>query len=383
MTTLELGVNPDDLLIHKHLDGKPNENIVIEDTLAITQEGSYYTVLCVCPHQSEMPEKSGVGVHGYKVDKAKHYLEFSGTISFKNPHGYLNGDQILNMRYYFFMSLIYVGFSVFWIWKLCQKKEYLIFFHYIICAVFVVSFFETWFIYIHYDIYNRYGSKNSFIFYSSWVLSVIKMTSIILITLIVSLGYKITRKSIFKYTLRLTVLGFIYLVCSTIYVIERLYSSEKKVMYSISLMARVPFYAVNAVAFLWIIKSLTKTIKVLKKSKQTFKLNLFNNFYYAVVIIFGIMILAGVLQLLILIFSELDTIYVSLVSSELLPTVFSLVIFSILITMRPTTKSKLLVHHEELQEEHTDHSVHHDYGPGRASIVSTLHISLTKFLFYK
>eukprot|EP00344_Euplotes_crassus_P008763 CAMPEP_0197008596 /NCGR_PEP_ID=MMETSP1380-20130617/45997_1 /TAXON_ID=5936 /ORGANISM="Euplotes crassus, Strain CT5" /LENGTH=79 /DNA_ID=CAMNT_0042429273 /DNA_START=722 /DNA_END=958 /DNA_ORIENTATION=- len=37
--------------------------------------------------------------------------------------------------------------------------------------------------------------------------------------------------------------------------------------------------------------------------------------------------------------------------------------------MRPTTKSKLLVHHVELQEEHTDQSVDHGYGPNRASII--------------
>lgn len=317
-----------------------------------------------------MSEKAGVGVHNYRVDKTKHYLEFSGEIGYKNPHGYLNGDQLLYMRYYFFMSLIYVAFAFFWIWKILQRKEYLIFFHYVICAVFVISFFETWFTYIHYDIYNRYGSKSTFVFYTSWILSVIKMTSIILITLIVSLGYKITRQSIFKYTLRLVVLGFIYFVCSTIYITEKLYSSEKKVMYSITLMARVPFYVVNGIAFFWILKSLTKTIKVLKKSKQSFKLKLFNNFYYAVLIIFGILIFAGVLQLLILLFQDMNTTYISLLSQELLPSVFSLVIFAIMLTMRPTTKSKLLVHHEELQEEHTEHSVDHGYGPHRASVIN-------------
>jgi len=159
-----------------------------------------------------MPFNSGVGVHNYKVDKTKNYFEFDGTMSFRNPHGYLDGSQILHMRYYFFMSLIYVGFAFFWAVKIWQKKEYLINFHYIICVVFIVSFFETWFIYIHYDVTNRYGQRSSFLFYASWILSVIKMTSIILTTLIVSLGYKITRKSIFKYSLRLTVFGFIYLV---------------------------------------------------------------------------------------------------------------------------------------------------------------------------
>jgi hypothetical protein len=151
--------------------------------------------------------------------------------------------------------------------------------------------------------------------------------------------------------------------------IEKMYSSEKKVMYSITLMARMPFYIANTVAFFWILKSLNKTIMVLKKTKQTFKLKLFNNFYYAVLIIFAILIFAGILQLLILIFRDLNTNYVNLVSQEIMPTVFSLVIFSIMLTMRPTTKSKLLVHHEELQEEHTEHSIDHGYGPHRASVM--------------
>lgn len=154
-----------------------------------------------------------------------------------------------------------------------------------------------------------------------------------------------------------------------IFMVEKMYSSEKKVMYSITLMARLPFYVVNVVAFLWILKSLNTTIMILKKTKQTFKLKLFNNFYYAVLIVFAILVFAGILQLLIFIFRKLDTNYVNLVSQELLPTVFSLVIFSIMLTMRPTTKSKLLVHHEELQEEHTEHSIDHGYGPHRASIV--------------
>lgn len=308
-------------------------------------------------------------MHGYKVDKSKVYLEFDGSVSYKNPHGYLNGDQILYMRYYFFMSLIYVAFGVFWVWKILQRKEYLIFFHYVICSVFVIAFFETWFIYIYYDLYNRFGTRSNFVYYTSWILSIIKMTSIVLTTLIVSLGYKITRKSIFKYTLRLTVLGFIYFVCSSIYVTEKLYSSENELSYAISIMARAPFYAANGVAFAWIIKSLAKTINIIKKTKQSFKLRLFNNFYYAVLITFGLLFFAGVLQILILLFRSLDTLYITLVSRELLPTVFSLVIFSIMLTMRPTTKSKLLVHHEELQEEHTEHSVDHGVGPHRPSMV--------------
>jgi hypothetical protein len=138
----------------------------------------------------------------------------------------------------------------------------------------------------------------------------------------------------------------------------------------LSLMAKSPFYIVNAVAFLWILKSLTATISILKKTKQTFKLKLFNNFYYAVLIACGVLIFGCVLQILLLIFKGLSSKYVLLVSNELLSTLFSLVIFSIMMTMRPTTKSKLLVHHEELQEENTDHSHDHGYGPNRPSFMN-------------
>jgi len=137
-------------------------------------------------------------------------------------------------------------------------------------------------------------------------------------------------------------------------------------------MAKVPFYSVNAVAFVWILKSLTKTIKILKKTKQTFKTKLYNNFYFAVIITFVILIFGGVLQLLLLVIRGLDTTFMRLVSNELLPTLFSIAIFSIMLTMRPTTKSKLLVHHEELQEEHTEHSVDNGYGVQRASVIREL-----------
>ena len=54
-------------------------------------------------------------------------------------------------------------------------------------------------------------------------------------------------------------------------------------------MGKLPFYTINGIAFGWIIKSLSKTLKILKETKQAYKIKLFNNFYYAVVIIFVIL----------------------------------------------------------------------------------------------
>ena len=134
-------------------------------------------------------------------------------------------------------------------------------------------------------------------------------------------------------------------------------------------MLKLPFYIINAVAFVWILKSLRNTIKILNQTKQSFKTRLFNNFFFAVIIIFAILIFAGIAQIVFLA-GKVDNIYIELISRELFPTIFTLVIFSIMITMRPTTKSKFLVHHEELNEEHTEHSVDHEYGPHRASMVN-------------
>ena len=146
----------------------------------------------------------------------------------------------------------------------------------------MVSFLETWFIYINYDLYNKNGLRNSFFDYTAGSLTVIKMTSIILISIIVSLGYKITRKSIFEYTMRLIVLGFIYFICSIIFVGEKLYTTYTPIMLSTSLMLKLPFYIINAVAFVWILRALTNTIKILNQTKQSFKTKLFNNFFYGV-----------------------------------------------------------------------------------------------------
>lgn len=190
--------------------------------------------------------------------------------------------QIPSARYYFFFCLAYIGIAVFWVYKVIQRKEYLIFFHHVISSVFIVSFLEIWLIYINYDLYNKNGIRNPFFDYTAGSLTVAKMTSIILISIVVALGYKITRKSIFKYTMRLIVLGFIYFVCSIIFVGERLYTTYNSIMLSTSLMLKLPFYIVNTVAFVWILKSLTNTIKILNQTKQSFKTRLFNNFFYGV-----------------------------------------------------------------------------------------------------
>lgn len=192
------------------------------------------------------------------------------------------------------------------------------------------------------------------------------MTSIVIITLIVSLGYKITRKSIAKYTLRLIVLGFVYFLCSAIFIAEKLYTDDRQTSFAFSLMARAPFYTVSGISLGWIVKSLSKTITVLRKTKQVYKLRLFNNFYYAVVFISAILLCAIFLQFMLIIVKGMSSIYTSLASREIIPTSFSLIIFAITVTMRPTTKSRLLVYHDELRDEHTD-SIVHEYNQYRAS----------------
>jgi hypothetical protein len=131
-THLDFESNREDVLLKKEYKGNPHQNILIKEDYKVTKNGEFFAIFCVCPDRSEIPPKSVVTVRTYKVDKSKNYIEFSGQMSFKNPHGYLNGDQLLNMRYYFFMSLIYVAFAFYWVWKIWQRKEYLIFFHYII-----------------------------------------------------------------------------------------------------------------------------------------------------------------------------------------------------------------------------------------------------------
>ena len=207
-----LEYDPNATLIDKQYQMNPHSNLHIEENFDIKQTGVFFTILCLCPHVTELEVKSSISVKNYKVDRTKPYVEFEGTLVYKNPHGYLGQDQFLLMRYYFFMSLIYMGFLLFWVLKIFQNKQHLIFFHYVICTVFGIAFCETWFFYAHYDLFNRYGTMNYSVFYIASALTVIKMTSIVIITLIVSLGYKITRKSIFKYTLRLSVLGFVYFV---------------------------------------------------------------------------------------------------------------------------------------------------------------------------
>ena len=102
---LELGNEVKDLLVNKHYTNNPQESLVIEYSANITVNGMYYTILWVCPHKSEIPDKPAVGLYGYSVDKSKPYIEITGSIKYRNPIGYLNGIHIPCARYYFFFWL--------------------------------------------------------------------------------------------------------------------------------------------------------------------------------------------------------------------------------------------------------------------------------------
>ena len=150
----------------------PFQNVIMTQNLNITQDGEYFVVFLACPTQFQDQKKSNGNNLSFRVDKSKPYLSLKGYIEFKNPNGFLSADKVLDMRFYLIMSFVYIGFLFFWAFKLFQKVQYLINFHYVISAVFIIAFFESWVIYINYSLYNIYGRKSAFPFYLATLLSV-------------------------------------------------------------------------------------------------------------------------------------------------------------------------------------------------------------------
>lgn len=91
----------------------------------IEKPGPYYTILAYCPHDLEKHKiRKGTPDHlvGDDITKDHAYLQFEGSIVYKNSYGYLSGDQLYFLTFYFLFTVIHIIFGVYYGLVTVQKR---------------------------------------------------------------------------------------------------------------------------------------------------------------------------------------------------------------------------------------------------------------------
>jgi len=181
---------------------------------------------------------------------------------------------------------------------------------------------------------------------------VIRTTSSRLLTLLVALGYGVTVSSVAKHYTRIGILTFVYFVSAAIYMSAYYLNHYAPLSKGLLVVVSVPVAFANTVFFYWIIFSLRANIIILESRNQNIKLKIIRKFTISLIIALALCGLAVILQIIIKFMGDrdyfwkvlwfMDTVWLFL---------FTAFIIWIMYLMRPTSYTKMLAYHEELQEE--------------------------------
>jgi len=217
------------------------------------------------------------------------------------------------------------------------------------CAM---SFLECVFMYIEYDIYNDTGRRSVVFVVFNIFLSVIRNTSARVLTLLVALGYGITKPTVEKYYSAIGILGFLHFVANAAYTSAIYLNHYAPLSKALLIVVSVPISITNTLFFYWIIYSLRYNLNLLSERQQRIKYLILSKFTYSLAIVLGIAVFFVGVEIVAKFMMDRDYMWQYLwLLDAIWIMIFSAFLFWVMLIMRPNTYSKMLAYHEELQEE--------------------------------
>lgn len=263
-----------------------NANTILNETMSVNTTGFYCAI----------------------TNKLESTTKIRGFVHFVNPYGLLPARHYPPMLLNMFMAMIYFLFGVIWFYY-CRKyrKEILSIQRYIswlTCALMGECFIT----YCYFYNYNNTSNTSRWIEITYLVISSVRYTISLFLLLVVSMGHGIYKPHLgstkFKiYILSALNLGFGLLTCSA-----ELYSTDKNndTMFLIFLL---PFSVINGIFFMWITRSLSETMNILKKKNQSVKLEMYRSLTRIMYITFSIVIVMMFFTVLVLASHRTDLVW--------------------------------------------------------------------------
>ncbi|KAK9170983.1 Lung seven transmembrane receptor family protein [Cryptosporidium meleagridis] len=214
-----------------------------------------------------------------------------GNLVIKNVYGFLPAIEYMKINLYFFGIIFYAFLATYWIYKCIRNSKQLIHIQYYILVELLLSFFSSFLWLQYFRQWNLTGSSSTFLFGISTSINILKLTIIVILTLIASQGVGISKISINsrKKSIAIFLTGIIYFLNALIkeYIVY-LRSSNASISSSLLLYSILPVGILNGIIFFWIFHELVNLLKKLENNKQTEKLSLYKRFTY--ILFFSIII---------------------------------------------------------------------------------------------
>ncbi|XP_050210956.1 uncharacterized protein LOC126661184 [Mercurialis annua] len=205
-------------------------------------------------------------------------LVMSGKTVWKNPDGYLPGRMAPLMKFYVFMSLVYLLLSVIWSTQYMRFWKDILQLQHCITAVIALGLFEMILWYSEYANFNSLGTRPVAI--TTWVVTVgaIRKTLARLLILSVSMGYGVVRPTLGGLTSKVLLLGFTYFLASELLDITEYVGNIDDIAGRARLFLVLPDAFLDAFLILWIFTSLSRTLEQLQAKRSSVKLDIYRKF---------------------------------------------------------------------------------------------------------
>lgn len=226
----------------------------------------------------------------YPIQKSGYYcvstypsssnIKYNGVVVYQNAFGNLPASQIPKLPFFGGAALAYFLVLLFWMFLYIQhRSDILPVQNYItaICGFLVIEMIIIWGYYEFANIHgSTVGSKVYLVILS--VLNSIRNAYTFFLLLIVCLGYGVVKPTLGNVMWKCQVLGGAHFVFAILYTIGS-YSISPDRVGAVALLLVVPMSVTMTVFYVWILSSLTNTIKYLDERKQAVKANMYKNLW--------------------------------------------------------------------------------------------------------
>ncbi|KAK9471325.1 lung seven transmembrane receptor-domain-containing protein [Dipodascopsis tothii] len=218
--------------------------------------------------------------------------EYAGEITFQNPYGELPASQIAKLPFYGGLAIAYIVLLSFWMFLYVQyRSDILPVQNYITaCAAFLAV--EMIIVWGYYDLLNMRGHTLFSRFYMVFValLNAFRNAFSFFLLLIVCMGYGVVKPTLGSTMIKVRVLAGLHLVFGVVYAIASFLVTPDTAG-PIALLAILPLASTMTAFYLWILSTLTGTIRDLTERKQTVKALMYRRLWYllliSIIVIFG------------------------------------------------------------------------------------------------
>ncbi|KAK7204293.1 integral membrane protein [Myxozyma melibiosi] len=209
-----------------------------------------------------------VGTYGITTDDGG----YAGTVTFQNAYGQLPASQVAKLPFYGGMAIAYAVMLAYWMFLYVQyRSDILAVQNYITaCAVFLTV--EMIIVWGYYDLINSKGytplSRVYMVFIA--ILNAFRNAFTFFLLLIVCMGYGVVKPSLGSSMTKCRILAGLHFVFGIVYAIASFLVTPDTAG-PLILLVIMPLAATMTAFYLWILSSLTATIKDLVERKQNVK----------------------------------------------------------------------------------------------------------------